>query len=64
MWKVYLHNDVVDWDVYQFNKESNKAHDSKSDGSGYSNLLEFYKRQNIIQRLGRQVYVERVNTSF
>ena len=36
-----LHNDVVDWDVYEFNKVSNETHYCKTHGSRQRNLLEF-----------------------
>uniref|UniRef100_A0A0E9W7W9 Uncharacterized protein n=1 Tax=Anguilla anguilla TaxID=7936 RepID=A0A0E9W7W9_ANGAN len=35
-------NDVVDGDVYEFDKESNEAHDSKSNCSCHGNFLEFF----------------------
>lgn len=37
----YLHNDVVDGDVDEFDKESNEAHDGKSNCCCHGNLLEF-----------------------
>lgn len=43
--KVYLllnlHNDVVDWDVYQLNKESDEPHNSKTYCCCHGNLLKF-----------------------
>ena len=36
----HLHNNVVDGDVDQLDKETNEAHDGKANGSGHSNLLE------------------------
>ena len=38
----YLHNDVVDWYVDEFNKEPDKSHDCKADGSCKRNLLKFF----------------------
>ena len=37
---LYSDNDVVDWDVNQFDEKSDEAHDSETDGCGDSNLLE------------------------
>ena len=37
---IYLHNDVVDGDVDQFDKETNETHDGKSDSCCHGNLLE------------------------
>lgn len=37
----YLHNDVVDGDVDEFDKESNEAHNGKSNRCCHGNLLEF-----------------------
>ena len=39
---LYSANDVVDWDVNQFDKKSDEAHDSKTDACGDSNLLELF----------------------
>ncbi len=36
----YLHNDVVDGDVDEFDKESNEAHDGESNCCCHGNLLE------------------------
>jgi hypothetical protein len=36
---VYLHNDVVDGNVDEFDKESDESHDTKSYGRCYGNLL-------------------------
>lgn len=36
------HNDVVDGDVDQLDKEADEAHDSKPDRSRYGNLLELF----------------------
>jgi len=33
-------NDIVNRDVNKLDKKSNEAHDSKSNGSSYGNLLE------------------------
>ena len=38
---LYSHNDVVDGDVDEFDKESNKAHDRKTNGCCKSYLLKF-----------------------
>ena len=40
----YLHNNVVDWDVYQFYKKSNKSHNSKTNCCCHGNLLKFCKK--------------------
>lgn len=40
MKKEHIHNDVVDWDVDEFDEEANESHDTESDGSGKSDLLE------------------------
>ena len=40
---IYLHNDVVDGNVYKLYEESDEAHDGESYGCGYSDLLEFWK---------------------
>lgn len=40
---IHLHNDVVDWNMDEFNKESNESHDRKTNSSGKSNFLEFFK---------------------
>lgn len=45
MTSVYLHNDIVDGNVYQFYKESYESHDGKSYSSGYGNLLKFWKEK-------------------
>ncbi len=37
-----LDNDIVDWNVNKFHKKANESHNSKSNGSGNCNLLEFY----------------------
>ena len=37
---LYSDNDVVDWDVNQFDEKSDEAHDCETDGCGDSNLLE------------------------
>ena len=37
---LHLHNDVVDWNVNELDKESNKAHHSKSHSRGQGNPLE------------------------
>jgi hypothetical protein len=37
----YLHNDVVDGNMNEFDEEPNESHDSKTNGSCDSNLLEF-----------------------
>lgn len=36
-------NDVVDGNVYQFDKETDEAHDAESDSGGDCDLLEFWK---------------------
>lgn len=38
-YNLYLHNDVIDWDVDEFHKESDKPHHCKPDGSRKSNAL-------------------------
>lgn len=43
----YLHNDVIDWDMDQLDKESNKTHDSESNSCGHCNLLEFCKKNTL-----------------
>lgn len=37
----YLHNDVVDGDVDEFDKESNEAHDGKANCCCHGDFLEF-----------------------
>lgn len=37
----YLHNDVINGDVNEFNEKSNKAHDCKTNCCGDGNLLKF-----------------------
>ena len=37
----YLHNDVIDGDMDELDKEANEAHNSESDSSCESDLLEF-----------------------
>ena len=37
---LYSDNDVVDWDVNQFDEKSDETHDSKADSCGDRNLLE------------------------
>lgn len=37
----YLHNDVVDGNVDEFDKEANESHDGKTDSCGHGNFLEF-----------------------
>lgn len=37
----YLHDDVVDRDVNEFDEETNETHDGKSNGCGHGDLLEF-----------------------
>lgn len=34
-------DDVIDWDVDEFDEESDESHDSKSDCCGHSDLLVF-----------------------
>lgn len=43
----HLHNDIVDWNMNEFDEESNESHQSETDGGSESNLLEFYKKQKI-----------------
>lgn len=35
------YNNIVDGNVNQFDKKSNKAHNAETYGSGYSNFLKF-----------------------
>lgn len=37
----YLHNDVVDGDVDEFDEETDETHDGKPDRCGHGNFLEF-----------------------
>jgi hypothetical protein len=37
-----LHNNVIDGNVDEFDKETDEAHDGEADGSGESNLLKFF----------------------
>ena len=54
--------------MYQFDKETNKSHDSKSNGSSNSNLLEFYKKQSnkmiIIMYINEWLVNEMTDTPF
>lgn len=36
----YLHDDVVDGDVNEFDEETDEAHDGKPNGCGHGYLLE------------------------
>lgn len=36
----YLHNDIVDGDVNEFDEETDEPHDGKSDGCCHGDLLE------------------------
>lgn len=47
-WIVYLHNDVVDGDVNELDKETNESHDGKPNRCGHCNLLKFWVRAKII----------------
>lgn len=40
-----LHNNIVDWDVNEFDEKANEAHDAKTDGSSKSDLLEFQRNK-------------------
>lgn len=42
----YLHNDVVDGDVNEFDEETNETHDSKPNRCSHGNLLEFCRKYN------------------
>lgn len=42
---IYLHNDIVDWDVNQLDKEANKSHDGKANCCRHGNLLELCKKK-------------------
>ena len=35
------YNDIIDWDVNQFDEETNETHYAESNSGGYRNLLEF-----------------------
>ena len=39
--KLDSNNDVVDWDVDQFDKEADETHDGETNCCGNGNLLEF-----------------------
>lgn len=39
---IYLHNNVVDWDMDQFDKEANKSHYCKAYRCCHCNLLELF----------------------
>ena len=40
----HLHNDVIDGDVDEFDKEANESHDGKADGGGESDFLKLYRK--------------------
>lgn len=40
--KVNVHNDVVDWNVNQFDEETDESHDGKANCRCNGNLLELY----------------------
>lgn len=37
-----IDDDIIDWNVNQFDKESDKAHDGKADGGCDGNFLELF----------------------
>jgi hypothetical protein len=37
-----LHNDIIDWNMDKFDKETNESHEGKTDSSGESDLLKFF----------------------
>jgi len=39
---LWSYNDVVDWNVYELDKEPDKTHDAETDGCGDGNLLKFF----------------------
>lgn len=39
------YNDVIDWYVNQFYKEANETHNTETDGSGNSNFLKFWNKE-------------------
>lgn len=41
----YLHNNVVDGDVDEFDEKSNKTHNTEPDSSCDGNLLELWKHK-------------------
>ena len=43
--QLHLHNYVVDRNVYKFNEESDKSHQSKPNSSGHHDLVKLYKTQ-------------------
>lgn len=45
---VYLHNDIVDGDMDQFDKETNKSHYRKAYCCCHGNLLELCKTKRIL----------------
>lgn len=42
---VYSHNDIINWDMNKFNEKSDETHYTKTDSSGNSNFLKFYKNK-------------------
>lgn len=40
-----IHNDIVNWNVDQFDEKANKAHNSKSNCSGHCYFLKLYDNQ-------------------
>ena len=52
---IYLHNDIVDWDMDQFDKEANKSHYRKAYCCCHGNLLELCKNNKNFS-LGSLVY--------
>lgn len=38
---MYLHDDIIDRNVNQFDEEPNEAHYAEADGGGYCDLLKF-----------------------
>lgn len=53
--RIYLHNNVVDWDMDQFDKEANKSHYCKAYCCCHCNLLELCKNRKRIS-LGSPAY--------
>lgn len=42
LWYYYLHDDIVDGDVNEFDEETDETHDSKSNSRCHGDLLELY----------------------
>jgi hypothetical protein len=60
---INLHNDVVDGNVDELNKEANEAHQAEANSCGHGNLLEFCKSLKLIIKYTQQALWKVVNLS-